>query len=50
MKRSSWKPGAGLSPEERMRLIRKAFLECGVKPTQLQMERQFLYETGRKPR
>lgn len=42
--------GSGLSDEERLRLIRRAFLECGVKASKEKVEEQFRYETGRKPR
>jgi hypothetical protein len=37
-----------LSDDDRLKLIEKAFQECGVKPSKLQVARQFLYETGRK--
>ena len=37
-----------LTDEKRLQEIEKAFVACGVKPSKLQVERQFLYETGRK--
>ena len=37
-----------VSDEERVKLIEKAFQDCGVEPKREQVAKQFLYETGRK--
>lgn len=39
-----------LTDEKRLELIEKAFRDCGEKPTRELVEKQFFYETGRKPK
>ncbi len=43
------KPAEELTDDHRLKLIERAFLECGVTPTKEQLEKQFKVETGRKP-
>lgn len=36
----------GLTAAERVRLIKKALVDCGQEPTPAAIEKQFKYETG----